>query len=36
MRKEDVGFYRDDGRGILRNTSGPEIERERKQIIQIF
>ena len=36
MRKEDVGLYRDDGLGILRNSSGPEIERKRKQIIQIF
>ena len=36
MRKENVGLYRDDGLGILRNSSGPEIERKRKQIIQIF
>ena len=36
MRKENVGFYRDDGLGILRNSSGPDIERKRKQIIQIF
>ena len=35
-RKENVGLYRDDGLGILRNSSGPEIERKRKQIIQIF
>ena len=31
-----VGLYRDDGLSILRNSSGPEIERKRKQIIQIF
>ena len=36
MRKENVGLHRDDGVGILRNSSGPEIERKRKQIIQIF
>ena len=30
MRKENVGFYRDDRLGILRNSSGPEIERKRK------
>ena len=36
MRKENVGLYHDDGLGILRNSSGPEIERKRKQIIQIF
>ena len=35
-RKENVGLYRDDGLGILRTSSGPEIERKRKQIIQIF
>ena len=36
MRKENVGLYRDDGLGTLRNSSIPEIERKRKQIIQIF
>ena len=36
MRKENVGLHRDDGVGILRNSSGPEIERKRKQIIQIL
>ena len=36
MRKENVGLYRDDGLGILRNSSGPENECKRKQIIQIF
>ena len=36
MRKENVGLYCDDGLGILRNSSGPEIERKRKQVIQIF
>ena len=34
--KENVGLYRDDGVGIVRNLSGSEIDRKRKQIIQIF
>ena len=36
LRKENIGLHRDDGLGILRNCSGPEIERKRKQVIQIF
>ena len=36
MRKVNIGLYRDEKLGILRNFSGPEIERKRKQIIQIF
>ena len=32
----DVGLYRDDGLGILRNMSGPNIDRKRKQIIKVF
>ena len=36
MRKENVGLNRDNELGILRNSSGPDIERKRKQIIQIF
>ena len=34
--QNDVGLYRDDGLGILRNLSGPQIERVRKEIIKIF
>ena len=30
IRKENVGFYRDAGLGVLRNLSGPETERLRK------
>ena len=30
--QNDVGLYRDDGLGILRNLSGPQIERVRKEI----
>ena len=36
MNKKDFGLYRDDGLGILRNTSGPEADRKRKSIIKIF
>ena len=36
MRKENAGLYRDNGLGILRNLSGPEVERLRKRIIKIF
>jgi hypothetical protein len=33
---KDLGLYRDDGLGILRNLSGPDIDRKRKKIISIF
>ena len=36
MNKKDFGLYRDDGLGILRNTSGTEAARKRKIIIKIF
>ena len=36
MNKKDFGFYRDDGLGILRNTSGLEADQTRKSIIKIF
>ena len=36
LGKEAVGLYRDDGLSILRNTRGPNPERLKKQIIQIF
>ena len=36
MNKKDFGLYRDNGLGILRNTSGPEADRKRKSIIKIF
>ncbi len=32
----NIGLYRDDGLGILRNASGPEADRARKDIIDIF
>ena len=36
MRKENVGLYRDDGLGILRNLSGPEVERIRKRSLGLW
>ena len=36
LNKKDFGLYRDDGVGILRNTSGPEADRKRKSFIKIF
>ena len=36
MNKKDFGLYKDDGLGILRNTSGLEADRKRKKIIKIF
>ena len=34
--KDEIGLYRDDGLGIIRNASGPETDRKRKRIIDIF
>ena len=34
--KEEVGLYRDDGIGVLRNINGQRGEKIRKQIIEIF
>ena len=36
MNKKDFGLNRDGGLGILRNTSGPEADRKRKNIVKIF
>ena len=36
MEKNDIGLYRDDGLGIMKRIGGPEIERRKKKIIQIF
>ena len=36
MKKIYFGLYRDDVLAILRNTSGPEVDRKRKNIIKIF
>ena len=34
MNKKDFGLYRGDGLGILRNTSGPEVDQTCKNIIK--
>ena len=34
--QNDVGLSRDDGLGILRNSSGPQIERVKKEIKKLF
>ena len=34
--KKDIGLYRDDGLGLMGKIGGPEIERRKKKIIQIF
>ena len=34
--QNNVGLYRDIGLGILRNLSGPQIEKVKKEIIKIF
>ena len=36
MDRRDIGLYRDDGLGVMRHVGGPEIERRKKAIIQIF
>ena len=36
INKKDFGLYRDDGLGILRNTSGPEADRKRKSVTKVF
>ena len=36
MNKESVGLYRDDGFWVFANISKPEIERKKKQIVEIF
>ena len=34
--KESIGLYRDDGLAVFKNTSGPQAERIRKNIIRHF
>ena len=36
LDKDFAGLYKDDGLTILRNLSGPEIEKKRKAIIMLF
>ena len=36
LRKDNGGLYRDDGLGVTKELPGPEMEREPKQITEIF
>ena len=36
MNKEDLGLYGDEGLGIFKNISRPEIERKKKAIVKVF
>ena len=36
FQDNSVGLYRDDGLGVLRDYSGPETERLRKSVVNIF
>ena len=36
FNKNDIGLYRDDGLGVVKNSSGPQIEKIKKNIQKIF
>ena len=36
IAKGNMGLYRDDGLGIFKNTSWPEIEKKKKELVKIF
>ena len=36
IEKENIELYRDDGLGMFKNMSGPEVERKKKELAQIF
>ena len=36
MKKEDIGFYHDDGVGIFKNISRPEMETKKKAIVKVI
>ena len=36
QEQNNVGLYRDNGMGIFRNLSRPNIERKKEEIIKIF
>ena len=36
LGKDNVGLYRDDGLAAVRSTSGPVLEKMRKNIITVF
>ena len=35
IAKENMALYRDDGVGIFKNMSGPEVERKKKELVKI-
>ena len=36
INKNHIGLYRDDGLAILKNTSGPEAEKLKKKLQELF
>ena len=34
--EENIGVYRDDGLAVLKNLSGPQTDRARKDLVRIF
>ena len=36
MPKKLAGLYRDDGLAILRNSSGPNTDRNKKKVVKLF
>ena len=36
IAEENTGLYRDDGRGLVENMSGPAVERNKKELVKIF
>ena len=36
FQKNTFGLYRDDGLAVIKGWSGPEIERLRKNVVEIF
>ena len=36
IAKENMGLYRDNGLDIFKDMSGPEVERNKKELVKIF
>ena len=36
LKKDNVGLYRDDGLAIVKNASGPQMDKLRKKIVAMF
>ena len=36
LAKENIGLDRDDGLGIFKNMSGPEVDRKKKEVVKLF